>query len=339
MAIAVGHYPLGNTYLDIPEFANLSISRNNYNACPKPAKRRAYFNSFVAFLNYVIDYANQNIGVINYVNAAKKLYGNTTRKTKNVCRAHLLAVRSYAEEIKNAVFDESMLPNVNDLVTNMLSEFEDVLILSEKLLYQNVVNSKAYIPNSYSFDLTDIISAADQLMFAYATRSLSSFDYRNTQPYVMVQVRQIIENAAFNCIGVENVTIRTGNVAAGIISETLSFLSESKSAVHYTISMPIDPDILELLYKWSCSFVHKGTLAPGYIIFYAYHLVKKLLEQPIAPVLIYDGSYKLRHEHGDIRIEHYNQMQQEYIRKVNPNARRIINWLPIDKVGAYVVSL
>lgn len=100
---------------------------------------------------------------------------------------------------------------------------------------------------------------------------------------------------------------------------------------------PSDP--LGLLYKWSCSFVHKGTLAPGYLIFFAYHLTKKLLEQPLAPVRIHDGTYQLRHEYGDIRIEHYNQMQQEYINKVNPNAKRIINWLPLDEVGAYVVTL
>ena len=88
MSIAVGHYPLGDTYLDIPEFANLSISRNNYNARPKPAKRRTYFDSFIAFLDYVINYANQNIGGINNEEAGKKLYVNITRKTKNVCRAH-----------------------------------------------------------------------------------------------------------------------------------------------------------------------------------------------------------------------------------------------------------
>lgn len=339
MAIAVGQYPLGDTYLNIPEFANLSICRNNFNACSKPAKRRAYFNSFVLFLDYVIDYANHNIGAIDKEEAGKKLYGSATRKTKNVSRAQLLAAKIYVEEIRNAVCDESMMPNVNDLVTNMLSEFEDVLILSEKLLHHNAVGAKAYIPNSYSFDLTDIMSAADQLMFAYATRSMSAFDYRNTQPYVMVQVRQIIENAAFKCIGVESVTTRSGSVASGIITETLRFLSESKVALNYNIRMPLDSDLLGLLYKWSCSFVHKGTLAPGYLIFFAYHLTKKLLEQPLAPVRIHDGTYQLRHEYGDIRIEHYNQMQQEYINKVNPNAKRIINWLPLDEVGAYVVTL
>lgn len=31
MAIAIGSYPLGQTYLDIPEFANLANCRGKYN--------------------------------------------------------------------------------------------------------------------------------------------------------------------------------------------------------------------------------------------------------------------------------------------------------------------
>ena len=339
MAIAVGHYPLGNTYLDIPEFANLSISRNRFRACQSARKRNEYFNAFVAFLDYFIDYANHNIGGIRSEDAGSKIYGTLKRVTKNVSRSHLLAAKLYAEEIKTTVCNDSMMPNVNDLVTNLLSEFEDVLIESERLLHKNPVDSKAYIPNTYTFRLPDIMSAADQLMFAYATKSMASFDYRNTQPYVMVQVRQIIENAAFSSIGVESVTTRTGSISAGVISETLSFLIDSQSAVNYSISLPIDAVLLNLLYKWSCSFVHKGTLAPGYIIFFAYFLTKKLLEQPLAPVQIHNGTYLLKHEHGNIRIDHYNQMKLEYIGKINPNGRRVINWLPIDEVGAYIISL
>ena len=82
MSIAVGHYPLGDTYLDIPEFANLSISRNNYNARPKPAKRRTYFDSFIAFLDYVINYANQNIGGINNEFKFRELVSTINQGTK-----------------------------------------------------------------------------------------------------------------------------------------------------------------------------------------------------------------------------------------------------------------
>lgn len=287
----------------------------------------------------MINYSNQNVGVLKPEDAGYKLFGTSTRETKNVSRSHLLAAKCYAEEIKSVVTDETMMPNVNELVTNLLSEFEDVLISSERLLYHNIAVAKAYIPNTYRFILPDIMSAADQLMFAYATKSMSVFDYRNTQPYVIVQVRQIIENAAFSCIGVENVTTQTGRIASGAISETLTFLIDAQNAANYCIKLPIKPDLLLLLYRWACSFVHKGTLDKGYIIYFAYSLTKKLLEQPLAPIRIYDGSYKQTHEHGYIRIENYYQLKQDYINTLNPNNRRVIKWLPINNVGAYLVSL
>lgn len=287
----------------------------------------------------MIDYANLNIGGISCEMAGSKIFGTAKRVTKNVSRAHLFAAKSYAEEIRATVTDDCMMPNVDDLVVNLLSEFEDVLIVSERLLHHNVVDSKVYIPNTYNFELTDIMSAADQLMFAYATKSMSAYDYRNSQPYVMVQVRQIIENAAFNSIGVKGITTRNGGFASGVITDSLKFLSDSKVATNYSIKLPLDPVLLLLLYRWSCSFVHKGTLASGYIIFFAYFLTKKLLQQPLAPVRVYDGSFQLKYAHGDIRIDHFDEMKLAYTNKLNPNGKLNIEWLSVGNVGAYIISI
>lgn len=49
MAIAVGHYPFGNTYLDIPEFVSLWNLRLRFNECHSPKRRKAYYGAFVVF--------------------------------------------------------------------------------------------------------------------------------------------------------------------------------------------------------------------------------------------------------------------------------------------------
>lgn len=65
MAISVGHYPFGNTYLDIPEFVSLWNLRLRFNECHSPKRRKAYYGAFVVSLDYMIDYDNLNIGGIN----------------------------------------------------------------------------------------------------------------------------------------------------------------------------------------------------------------------------------------------------------------------------------
>lgn len=339
MAIAKGTYPLGNTYLNIPEFVALSCCKSKFNACHGAKKRKAYHDAFIAFLDYMIGYANLNIGGISYQDAGAIIFGGTKRITKNVCRSQLLAAKCYAEEIKDTVSDESLMANVDTLVTNLLSEFEDILVQSERILHRNAVDSKVFYPDTTTFTLQDIMSAADQLMFAYATKTMSNFDYRNTQPYVMVQVRQIIENAAFYSLGIEKITTLAGTTANGVITETLNFLIRSKDAVNYTIKLPLKPTLILQLYKWACTFVHKGTLSAGCKIYFALFLTRKLLEQPLAPIRIYDNTFKHSHEYGDIRIEHYQQMKSDYEGTINPRGRRIIHWMPVEDIGAYIISI
>jgi hypothetical protein len=339
MALPLGHYPLGDTYLNIGEFVNLHKARKKYTHHATKPNESTYFDAFKSFLDFMSSYADANVGGLTHDEAASKIYGSTVRQTKKIAQARLLAAKVYADEIRNQVYRPEMMSNVYELVTNLLSEFEDVLILSERLLYRNIASAKAYFAPDTSFQMTDVVSAANQLMFAYATKEMSTFDYRNTLPYVIVQVRQLIENIAFNSIGVERVLNSRGGVANGVITETLNFLIDSQSAHGYSIKFPVSPNNLHALYKWSCSFVHKGTLSSGYIIHYAFFLTKKLIEAPLHQVRIYTGVCHLDYRYGDIKIRNYNNLKTAYINKISPRGWRNIDWLPIENVGAYILSV
>lgn len=54
----------------------------------------------------------------------------------------------------------------------------------------------------------------------------------------------------------------------------------------------------------------------------------------------YDGRTYTTMLFGDFRIHCYKQLKQDFTNYVmSKKTEAVINWMPIDKVGAYIISL
>lgn len=92
--------------------------------------------------------------------------------------------------------------------------------------------------------------------------------------------------------------------------------------------------------KWSHSFVHANYIYASYIQYYAVEVLEKLIKPVSVHVQCHDGIRRRNILFGDFKIKGYNNLKldfENYIKSKNKNAK--VNWMSIDKVGAYIISL
>ena len=307
----------------------------------------AVFNALSHFIDWFIDYATIELAGkgITQLSAANKLFVReiTNNRQKADYLTHsLYAALEYARDIKSSL-NRINAANYYEVAMDILADYEILICEYETICNHRVPHVVSHWGKSNVLHMREMIWAAGQVMFAETISSMKDFNYHDVRPIVSFQVRQIIEILGRNIIGYNKITKHSnGREALNMTQVAWKFLAELEkngNLPHY-ITMPMPPTTIRKMNEWSNSFVHRVFIDTCYIRNFALHCINTLMALPQNDVLCYDGHRRRSLSYGDIRISNYNAFKNEFDRYLNPR-RHIydIDWLPLDQVGAYIISL
>ena len=136
------------------------------------------------------------------------------------------------------------------------------------------------------------------------------------------------------------ITKPNGNLVKNMTQISWKFLNDYKGKnTLWSVSTPIELKNIELVNKWANEYVHNPWINKTYIRAYGQEVLCELMRPPVDSVKCVDGRIHTNTMFGDFRITNYNALKKDfekYVKQHNKNC--IINWMPIDNVGAYIIS-
>lgn len=335
----------GHTIMDIPERDVLLKALENFERNKAGQQERDdLFNALCNYVDYLIAYCHQEFNGKTYTfdHVVPQLFVLEVKKEqqwKQFLKCSLYALQGYLGCLKQYKLHRQNVHQYKSLVLNLASDAEWLLANYEVSCKQSVANLAVTSGATHQLSTLDLKFSMNELFFIEDCNDLASFDMRDVKPNVMFIARQILETMGNNLIGFSQIVDNNGKPIHKFTQVSWDFLSQNKLAAQI-IHLPFQIKTIHKVNKWSNSFVHNRSFHTSYIQFYALDFINHLLAVPRTSVKCHDGKNRQCTLFGDFRIEHYNQLKAEfeaYVKSRNPNAT--VKWLPLDQVGAYVISL
>lgn len=329
----------GNKYFCIDELDNLSAAQDEYRRTKLISDRDKYFDTFHICLQFITAYADNHIGsnTLTDDQIAHEIFVSPSSLSRKIY-AYLSAMKTYAAFMSSTMNDPKMMDNADSLVFMMLSDSELLVILTEH--HVNHIDAQRRFISNRIKNAQDIRWAINQLFSLPQSLSQNYINTGDLQPVATFLIRQFIETIVYNALGIKSVKHKN-KPKHGLLSKTIKFFCNSHQHVGFSIQQPLNKDCLQAIYKWTNHYIHTGNQAPYYIVFFAWTYVYKLLALASTPIQIYTGKTSSSTMYGDIRISNYNTMKKAYEQAINTNPKEklTVDWMPLDEVRAYIISL
>lgn len=302
------------------------------------------FNALCVYVDYLIDYCNQEFNGKTYtfdhiIPQLFVLVFKSDQHWKQFLRCSLYAMQQYLVCLKQYKFHRNNVHQYKSLVLMLVSDAEWLLSKYEVWCKQSVPQLDLSVGATRQLSSRDLIFAMNELFFIDDCDDLASFDMRDVKPNFMFIVRQFLETIGNNLIGFHRIVDNNGKPIHKFTQVSWDYLSQSKVASQ-NISLPYQISTIHKVSQWSNSFVHARYLHASYIQFYALDFVNHLMAGPTTAVQCHDGKSRMCTNFGEFKIEHYDHLKADFEAFVkNRQPYATVQWLPIDQVGAYVLSL
>ena len=344
MNIVYKPYPLGGVYMDIVELQTLDAAREKYKKSKTIADGDAYFQSIIGVLDWLIAYANdvfkgqkyddEHLIPIVFVSEADIKKENAYKQYIRHC---LYIAADYAETVKNNVFKRNHLDRYENLSYQIESDFEWLVARFESC-FKGINDVTVMHGSAPDVMPRQILFAANNLYYLEDVPQVENLDFRNMKPYMMFHLRQLLELLGKNLIGYRNITDKNGHIVPKMTQVAWQFLDESSKSAKWSLQMPLQLNSVVKLSKWANSFVHTTRIYSIYLQFYALTVVSKLMKAPSSGVNTFFQHGHWSSNYGDFRIENYYWLKKDFERYVWDRGKNYVEWKPLDKVGAYLLS-
>lgn len=333
--------------MDIIERDDLSHIGDSFDKKNNPTEqeRQTYYDSFIRFFDFIIDYCNTEFNGKTYSDdqiIPQVFVTNINKKQtfNQYLRHSLYCAKLYVEFLKKYI-DKAYVHRYKTLRLNLLCDIEWLLAHYE--IHNKNVQKKIkplYSANPKLSSL-DILFVLRELTIIENAKDIKDIALRDIQPYRMFAVRQLLETLGKNIIGYDSIDDKNGKPIHKFTQVSWDFLNNySKNNVkHWNIILPFDISSIYAINKWSNSFVHSGYIYASYIQYYAVSVLNKLMQPPQNSVKCYDGSNRVCMLYGDFRIHGYDSLKndfEQFIKSQNTNSQ--IKWKSENCVGAYIIS-
>lgn len=338
--------PSGGVKMDIPALKKLLGRGHKYEHDPKWVNKNAYFKAYLSFLDWVIQYVNSEIGSTKKYTMDQLI--SVAYNTKKISNAQsirqldyfMYLCKQYAEKLKSQA-KIKCVPNYIKSAWLFMYDVEELVSVYEYLKKK----STSVFP-SPTMGVRNLITpmdlkfAANELTYLPEIDKLESLDFRDIQPCSIMIIRQAIELLGKNLIGYRSIEDVNGMIVKQMTQVAWSFLKENIGKSSWTIALPIQLSNIVKVNKWANGYVHNPWINKSYIRAFGLEVLWELMRTPKTGIKCFDGKVHTSTLFGDFRIQGYNQLKQDFINFVtSKKAGARINWLPIDKVGAYIISL
>lgn len=318
---------------------------HRYEKVPNWTNKNGYFKAYVSFLDWVIQYVDSEIGTSKYsIDTLISIVFNPKKITKvqwvRQLDYYMYLCKFYAEKLKS----QASIKNVPSYIKSVWLYMSDVeyLVAVYEMERKKTTTIFPSLTTGVRSQITtlDLKFAANELTYLNEVDKIEHLDFRDIQPCSIMVIRQALELLGKNLIGYINITDTNGNVVKQMTQIAWSFLKDNMGKSSWVISLPIQLSNILKVNKWANGYVHNPLVNVSYIRAFGLEVLWKLMRPPKTNVKCYDGKFHSNTLYGDFRIYGYNQLKNDftnYVKSKKSNA--VINWLPLNQVGGYIISL
>lgn len=344
MTITFKSTPFGGSYMDIRELQALDAAREQYMKTKALTDGDTYFQSIISVMDWMITYAQDVFNGKQYDDEhliPKVFVAESDIKKKNTykdyIRCSLYIAADYAKTMKNKILQRPYLDRYENLTFQIESDFE-WLIAQYEYCFKGA--NDVHVLHGSSPDLMprQILFAANNLYYLEDVPKVEDLDFRNMKPYMMFHLRQLLELLGKNLIGYRNITDKSGRIVPKMTQVSWQFLDESSKDAKWNLTMPLSLKCVVKISKWANSFVHTTRIYSIYLQYYALTLTAKLMKMPGNGINTFFQCGHRNVNYGDFRVENYYWLKKDFERYVWERGKNYVEWKPIDKVGAYLLS-
>ena len=307
--------------------------------------KKSFFNSYVAYLDWVISYIDCNIRksrCFDFDNVIPVLFTHKGVSEKQFARHisfYLYACRSYLTKLKECA-DIKAAINYPNSIWMMMADTEELIALNEYFVKKNTpVSPQCTLGTRDMINTLDLKFAANELIYLNCFSDFSKLDYRDIQPCAIMIIRQAIELIGKNLIGYYSITDTNGCLVKNMTQISWKFLCDCNQTASWNITTPISLKNIEAVNKWANGYVHNPWINKTYVRAYGLEVLWELMRPPKENVKCADGGNRRCSMFGDFRISNYTALKadfEKYVKQKNPYIT--VNWMPTDKVGAYIID-
>lgn len=334
-----------NVILDFPERELLFKALDTFEKDREREKLRDdLFNCLKLFIDTVIVYCDTELNgkTYSFDHVIPQLFELKIKKEqqwKQYLKVSLYALKKYLECLLKFKLHRNNVHQYKSLILTLLSDIEWLLVNYEKYCKNSHDSLRPMCGASRQLSTRDLVFSMNELFFIDDCDDLASFDMRDVKPNFMFIVRQFMETIGNSLIGFDVIVDKNNQPIHKFTQVAWDYLSQSEMAKQF-VSLPFKVSTIHKISKWANSFVHARYLHMSYIQFYALDFINVLMQSPKNGVKCYDGKNHWSSLFGDFRINNYNSLKdnfEKFIKSKNKDAN--VHWLPLEKVGAYIVTL
>lgn len=331
--------------LDFPERDLLFNALRSFEGDRENDKvRDELFTSLTIFIDSAENYCTTELKGKTYTfdHVVPQLFELQIKKEqqwKQYLQVSLYALKQYLECIKKYKFHRKNVHQYKSIILTLLSDIEWLLVNYEKDC-KNAHNAlRPTCGASRQLSTRDLVFSMNELFFIDDCDDLASFDMRDVKPNFMFIVRQFMETIGNQLIGFDHIVDNNNQPIHKFTQVAWDYLAQSDIAKH-CLSLPFKVSTIRKISQWANSFVHARYLHVCYIQFYALDFINNLMCPPKNGIKCYDGKIHNCTLFGDFRINNYNSLKADFENFIkSKNANATVQWLPLEKVGAYIVTL
>ena len=316
---------------------NKLFEKNNY------YNRKKLFIAYTTFLNWFIKFVDEE-RLFRRTYSIDEVVNNLFIKKQVIdtqyIRFLLYAAKLYAEKLR----DNAKITCVKNYLKSIyffIYDVEELVRINE--IYRKKRTTLTIIPiGGYRSDITpsEIKTAANELVFLNEHIYVSDIDFRNISPCSSLLIRQCIELLGKKLLGFSSIYNPQGLIKKMTQIAWNFFFEKGLQGIDWTVTLPVELSAIKKINQWANSYVHNPWIDKSYIRFLGLEFLYKLMQPVQTNVSCYDGRSCRDSDYGDFRINNYNNLKRDFESYVNSkDSTAIIDWLPLDKVGAYIISL
>ena len=334
---------INNNVLDIPELKELRNQDSKFRFKKTYYHKKKLLEKLNAFFDWYIIYCNSNLNgrTFNQKNISqvvlKLRFKNQQHWNEYLTKCIFLSLE-YVEYLKDVVniknigaFDHTLSSLEIDLEW-LIASYEVDVKKSAKSISLNSGRRRNLSP-------TDLFSAVRTLFRIEEFSKMEELYLRDLKPVVMFQIRQLLEVYGKELVGYYAINDKNGIPVKKFTQVSWEFIKEEIKSANPRIKFPFDVQMIIDINSWTNNFVHTTYLHSSYIQYFVLKAIGVLFSSKSKGIKIYTGKISNRFDIADIKITDYNSLKtdfEQYLNSKIPNI--IVEWMPTNKVGAYIIS-
>ena len=329
-------------YFDEPVFREL---RNCKSASTlAKADPLEYSDATKKYLSWFLTYADAVLKGKAYADATliEQLFSTKAlNKThfKESLRCYLFVAKDYALNLLDRI-DANNVLRYHHTISELDIDLEWLIVHIECIVRNKIDRVTLQSGRRPNLSPTDIFSAARELFYIEELEKVEGLYLRDLKPMVMFQIRQMLEVFGKNLLGYEEIQDAAGLPIKKFTQVAWEFIELECKKPDSRISLPFSATHIIKINSWTNNFVHTTNIHSSIIQSFALRYLSIIFRGSGKGIRVYSGVVRSKLDIADIKICEYDSLKSDFENYLNSKKSGVVvEWINVDRVGAYIISL